>query len=622
MTMETQSAIPDARDEMSAAMPATLPGPGRRWLSFWPGRRWDWDDALLVEKEDERAFASSWVPVALIAILVVGLLVRLSAADHLTPQIDEPASVMAAHMVVDRGLPIFPSEIPYFQGATLSYVLAPFVALGVGDLQDLHTMRLLSVLFGLLTVFFTYRLGLLLSREKWVGVVAAGLLALDPISVEWSGRVRMYAPLEMLAVLLAFLFCLAMLEGPTRPRLAGVVVVFWLGVFTHIAIALFGPAMFLVALAVYRRGLLRERRDMLVTLGLCALAPVALFVVNGALGPSDRAVSESVPFLSFVGDHLLSISRLLDPDFASWELLFTGSALIDVMPYIYVGVSCLLAGRYFLTHLALTEERDRRSVGLILALYWMPVILVGLFTNEPQERYLIHVLPLGYVLIALAARELIVRRPSLETMARWQSRIFRGLGVAVLLLTSVHIGSGLRYLTHHTVSDPDYVSAMEYVAARHQPGEQVIIALPPPAYLALGGAQDLLFVPGPFDSKRTERYTRQVAEGEYVDYWAGAPALVSVHQVCQSLTTHPGTWLVVDTDRLRGSWAYGGDMARVMLGLTYQQYSGPGGVVVLRVAPGPARDASAERICRQAAQLPPPWVIQQQQEEQQKRLGK
>jgi hypothetical protein len=617
MTTETQSAMPDARDEMVAVAPAALPGRG--WRSFWPGRQWD--DALLAE-DDERVRASSWAPVALIAIMVIALLVRLSAADHLTPQVDEPASVMAAHMVVDRGLPIFPSEIPYFQGATLSYVLAPLVALGVGDLQDLHTMRLLSVLCGLLAVYFTFRLGLVLSGEKWVGIVAAGLLAADPISIEWSGRVRMYAPLQMLSVLLAFLFCLAMMEGPTRRRLAGVVVVFWLGVFTHIAIALLGPAMFLVAFAVYRRSLLRERRDLLITLALCALAPIALFVLNGALGPSDRAVSESVPFLSFVGDHLLSLSRLLDPDFASWELLFTGSALIDVMPYIYVGISCLLAGRYFLTRLTGTEQRDRRSVGLILALYWMPVILVGLFTNEPQERYLIHVLPFGYIIIVLAARELIVRRPSLETMARWQSRTFRGLGVAVLLLTGIHLESGLHYLTRHTVSDPDYVSAMEYVAARHQPGEQVIVALPPPAYLALGGAQDLLFVPGPFESKRTERYTRQVAEGQYVDYWAGAPALVSVNQVCQSLTTHPGAWLVVDADRLRGSWAYGGDMARVMLGLTYQQYHGAGGVVVLRVAPGPARDANAERICRQAAQLPPPWVIQQQQKEQQQQLGK
>jgi hypothetical protein len=43
---------------------------------------------------------------------------------------------------------------------------------------------------------------------------------------------------------------------------------------------------------------------------------------------------------------------------------------------------------------------------------------------------------------------------------------------------------------------------------------------------------------------------------------------------------------------------------------------------VLRVARGRARDASAERFCRLAANLPPPWVIQQKQEEQQKRLGK
>jgi hypothetical protein len=250
---------------------------------------------------------------------------------------------------------------------------------------------------------------------------------------------------------------------------------------------------------------------------------------------------------------------------------------------------------------------------MILAFYWVPILIVGTFTREPQERYVIHIQPFGILLGVLAVRELLIRRPSLDGITRWQARTFRGVGIALLAILLIDIGSGLHHLSAHTTEEPNYVEASLFVAARHQAGEPVIVGLPPAPYLALGGADDLIFLPGYYDGLRTERYTRDVGDHEYIDYWAGAPAIVSVDQLCQTLIDNPDAWLIVDYQRLNGSWAYAGDMAYVIRGLTYLRHIGPGGVEVRRVAPLPSRDAGAERTCRKAAEQPPPWVIEEQQ---------
>ncbi|MGH2535119.1 MAG: glycosyltransferase family 39 protein [Thermomicrobiales bacterium] len=610
------------QDEAAADEIAALPdvSTDRGWSRLW-SRRADADDDDAFDDEAELTHAGAWAPIVVGAILVVGLLARLSAAEHISPQIDEAASVMAAHMVVERGLPIFPSDIPYTQGATLSYALAPFVALGVGDLDDLYAMRLLSVVVGLLTLYFTYRLGRELSGEAWVGAVAAGLLAIDPVSIQWGGHVRMYAPLQLAAVVVTLLFARVILVGPTRRRLAGIVVVFWLGIFTHLVTGLLWPAMALVALSVYGRRLRDERRDLTVALGLTFIAPFFLFALNQILGPSDRAASQTTPFISFVGDHLLAASSILNPTFQAWELLFRRSALIEIMPFVMAAVSCLLAGRYFLSRDDEVNGRDRKAIGIVLSFYWFPILLVGTLVNDAQDRYVIHVQAFGVLLAALVMRELVALRPAMRGVLRWQARTFRSVGLALLALLLTDLGSGLYHLNQNTVPDPDYIEGAQYVAARRESGEPVFAGLPTAPYLAFDSAEELYFLPGPYDRNRVKNYTRDVGDHQYIDYWAGVPAIVSVDQLCRALIDNPDAWLIVDTHRLNASWAYAGDMANVIRGLTYVRYVGTGSVEVRGVAPLPSRDAHAELRCRKAAELPPPWVLEEQQQQREERMA-
>ncbi|MFL5758849.1 MAG: glycosyltransferase family 39 protein [Thermomicrobiales bacterium] len=572
-------------------------------------RRWRWPrsangfsddealapDALADDEEDVRA--RSWVPIAMIAVLTVAFLARLSAADHLSSQIDEAASVLAAQRVAHHGLPIFPSKIPYFQGATLSYLLAPFVWLGYGDLQDLDTMRFVGVIAGVLMVFFVYKLGRELTEEAWPAVLAAGMVAVEPMSIRWSGYLRMYAPLQMFSAMFAYCYALVILRGPTRKRIAAVVVVFWLGIFTHIAMALIWPAMVVIALVTYRRQLRYERRDISVMLGLCLLAPVALSAANRLTSSPDLRVSHELPVFSFVGDHVLSGRALINPDFESWNLLFVGSALVHIMPYLFFGITFLLIGIYLVRKPKPEERKMRGSIGFLLAFYWIPILLVAVLTNEPQERYVIHFQAFGFLLVALGIQALVQYLPAVEAETFWQAKTFRWSGYFLLVLMVIHLGSGIHFLSQNTILDPDYVSASEYVTLRHKSGEKIIVGLSPAPYLALGSADDLIFMPGPLLSLRTQRYTRINEKGERIDYWAGAPTIVSTSELCHQLLDHPDTWIIIDQQRLSAVWAYRGEMSGVIRGLTYEAYHGPGDVLVMRVKPLPSRSTTAERLC-------------------------
>ncbi|HEV2125227.1 MAG TPA: hypothetical protein VGW38_20950, partial [Chloroflexota bacterium] len=94
--------------------------------------------------------------IAIGTVVAAGFVLRLFAATHFTPHVDEPSSLLAAHVVADTGLPVLPSGTIYLQGATLSYLLVPFIWLGRGELQDLHLMRLVVAAVGTAAIVLSF----------------------------------------------------------------------------------------------------------------------------------------------------------------------------------------------------------------------------------------------------------------------------------------------------------------------------------------------------------------------------------------------------------------------------------------------------------------------------------
>jgi mannosyltransferase len=133
-----------------------------------------------------------------------------------------------------------------------------------------------------------------------------------------------------------------------------------------------------------------------------------LLVLNQLFQPPDKAVTDSLPGVSFVGDYFVSVGQILHPNIEPWILLFRRTGLSSIMPTVVIAVSCLLLGRYFLAPGRGRALRARRRiVGLLLILYWLPIALVTAFSSGAEERYLLHVHPLGYLLFVLLIVDLL-----------------------------------------------------------------------------------------------------------------------------------------------------------------------------------------------------------------------
>ena len=196
------------------------------------------------------------------------------------------------------------------------------------------------------------------------------------------------------------------------------------------------------------------------------------------------------------------------------------------------------------------------------------------------------------------------RRRTPRRLVPTSRRPERTLGVVVtLIIAAVFLSydvAGITRLQRNPVTGVDYLPVVEFVAYRKLEGEKVLVALPPPAYLALGSTEDLVFLSSPLARKRAQRYTRLTDNGQYVDYWTGVDSIVDTAGLCQALLTEPDLWLIVDDSRLVADWAFAGSMATVIEGMTYVRYTAEGGAMVRRLMPLPSRDPRAESICASA----------------------
>jgi predicted membrane-bound mannosyltransferase len=218
-------------------------------------------------------------------------------------------------------------------------------------------LRSFSALAGAATVPVAYRAtSVLISRRA--GLVAAALVAANPMLVWYSQEARSYALLVLLAAL-SFLFFVEALERPTRGRLAGWAISSALALATHyFAVIVLAPeALWLVMRSRHRRR---------------ALAAAAAIVAAGAV-LLPLAVHQGVA--RGRGDWIGKIDfgqRLLDTG-QSFLLGETGGAIGAVA----ISVAAALAWAALLL-LAARADREERRGGLLAFYVGVAAVLVSL----------------------------------------------------------------------------------------------------------------------------------------------------------------------------------------------------------------------------------------------------
>jgi hypothetical protein len=462
---------------------------------------------------------SRWpIVVVLVMLVVAAAVVRWLYIQRISLFFDEFTSLWAAKTVLQRGLPLFPSGNFYTHGLLFTYLETPFLwAFGLEE----SLLRLPSLVIGVGTVLATFLVGrrlfsaeLGVSRAEAAGLIAAAAVAMDPEAIAWSGRIRMYALLQLLVLLAVYLFYLGAIadDRPGQRWLAlGLLVA---AMFAHVEAALLLPALALAILAA--RGLRWSLRPGVVgpfLLGIAGFVAVVFGpdLLGGRLGEASHleAIHEVRPYLTVPTGDLLSGVRGFAPAFVDWwRLPFTLIALVGLIP--------------------LLRRPGRRSPLLYLYLI-LGVTLVELFflagPTWQVPRYAFMLLPLLWLIVGAVLGKWLQRRPL------WWSAV-----AAVVLAAYVGL---VGYRVAFT-QEWGYDRAFRYLQEAWRPGDLILTTNPPASALYLDQADYYAMQFG------YEEYVMPGPGGAVVDRWVGAPVLDEVEQLRAVLATAPRVWLVVD----------------------------------------------------------------------------
>lgn len=549
-----------------------------------------------------------WTLVGFFAVTLLAFVSRLLTLDSYVGHVDEPASLLAISRTAELGYPLFPSGVLYLQGSVFSYLAVPLTWFLDGT-SLLHASRVLYLLLAIAVAPLTMALALVLTEWFPVALFAGTMVALDPTLMVWGISIRPYGLLTVEVVLLALLLTLAIRDG-RGARWAGIPtavlfpVVFGIGTFTHIGIWLMLPPAGVACLLIWRGSLWRENRSILLS-GMACLPPLIAFMTLGELVGTGSGTATNQAGKAFVGSHLFSWRKFLEmpgPRFELWTDNFRPGGLHWAMP---AAIGIVSVG--LVVWLRRQRGRDNwRSSAVIamLVLHWMTVAEVAFMVDmDPDPRYLAHVLPLGYVILAtglgLLARHVVQSNWS-EFPAVRPRLMHVGVavsGVAIVTLTVAYLVAGAQWRVGYAGGNPDFWGATEWAAEHGDADALLLTALPPAAWFWFDPA-DAVFLAGPEGSNRVLRYTKQNREGETGDYWLGVPSVQSIGQLCSVLADPSRPVLVVvDRARLNAKWGFRGEMHDIVVGSASIEYTGVNGTLVMRALPVAEWSPEAVALC-------------------------
>jgi mannosyltransferase len=394
------------------------------------------------------------VRVVLAVLTTLAAALRLHQLSSKSFWIDEGASVSFATMPWRP----FLETLWSYQGNMTLYYLLLRGWIHFGDSE--FAVRSLSVLFGVLAIPAIYLLGKRLF-DRPTGLIAAALLSVHSLHIQWSQEARAYSLLTLLLVVSAYLLVCAM--ESREERSTGYWIAFAvtaaLSLYAHI-FAVFVLTAFALSMAFPEPYRVRTRTVVMVALLFEHLiAPMALFVL-----------------LQHGGSQLAWLHRPALSDISEFLLLLTGEGgIFLVVIYLSLAGVALLypAGGNEPDSDSDSEKekvKEKEKWGLRLLLLWLilpPLLTLAASPIKPlfSPRYMILCVP-ALVLLASAG---VTRLHNLPASRRWA-----GTASLVLLMTLSGWGS-YEYFANSAAENTDWRSAVNYILENQQPGDGVVI---------------------------------------------------------------------------------------------------------------------------------------------------
>ncbi len=486
-------------------------------------------------RNDNRTVRNRVFFIAVLVVIAMGFYWRLVYLRQISLFIDEFATILAAQMIVQKGIPQLPSGLFYDNGLLFSYVVSAFIGLtGFSE----AVARFPSILFSLLSVAVTFRLGRRFFSPA-VALLASALLALAPEAVMWGARSRAYAQFQLWGVVGIW----AMAEGLTSQWRGRWRALFWLAMVAAALSHLAGAVLMLCSLAAAlpawylwtrreRQGEadLRRRIRALWTDGLLAVAVLAGMAALTAAGQPTWINPVVSPVSATEGISLSALTHVswVDPLGLIWPMLLRSQYL----PWTIL----LVVNLFVLLQRAITRKlRQTDAVPLYLQGVWLLTVL-ALTVVSPwhMPRYILPLVPVFFLLGSCEMANAIRKLSALHFLkhALVGSPWLAGI---IVTLISVLLWGPLRQVT--TKQEYGYDLAFHYVQDHWREGDAIMTFNGSGSYVYLG---------------RCDYYPTQIGawlldtpDGP-VERYSGAQWIESVAQLDAALAKVPRTWYVID----------------------------------------------------------------------------
>jgi 4-amino-4-deoxy-L-arabinose transferase-like glycosyltransferase len=467
---------------------------------------------------------------------------------------DELSSFYAAQGVLTHGLPFFPSGFLYEKAELYSYLLAVWTLL-FGDQGGIP--RLISAIEYIVSIPLLYVVGCTFF-ERRIALLAAAMLALSPVALEWGRQVRMYEQAQLLTLLVMYVFYRALRE-PQRPRLIYLAVLcLVVDYLSHEEIFIVLPGLLVAVLMAswdVRRHLpavLFQKHWWYASAMGAGIIAIQLLLTRITHPPVLGTDSSQRPFIQLTTDNI--------PYY--FDLLFLPSSLAKgTLPWITM--NSLLATLGCL-HARWASRTGARYCAVFLVVSLLTLVL--LFTMQ-ADRYFYPLLPVYYLMGAyamlmmlqaawrFARARIVLRDPVRGAMAvpdgyfarrmRWTALCISGILCACVLITPMLPISnynlfvsrmfGLSYHRHY----PDYDAVGQYMQRHWRKGDIVIAVAPDFSVFYYVGHVDYFF------SIDRALFLLE-RDGHIIDTSIGSIALLNQDDFQAVLAAHARVWIISD----------------------------------------------------------------------------
>jgi mannosyltransferase len=231
---------------------------------------------LLCDLEGRQDHPVTFSTAALFLALAVGGFFRFYRLGELTLNHDEP---FTTYIINQAGwLQILTGTVPTERGTPPLYFLLLKAWCSVfGDRE--WALRFPSAALGTLAIFLIFVVGRELYYSAEIGAVAAGLLALNPMHMDYSRDARFYPLFVCLVLINSWLF-VRLMRRNSKTEAVLYAITFALSIYAHVYAAFFIVAEISYAVCEWFKG--REIHSFIlgVVLGLVLLAPYLFFLVS------------------------------------------------------------------------------------------------------------------------------------------------------------------------------------------------------------------------------------------------------------------------------------------------------------------------------------------------------